>query len=345
MCLTAPRKAERVKRMSAAPERSAILGIGSAAPDRVMTNAELEKIVDTSDEWIIERTGIRERRIAEPGLQTSALCEKAARKALDRAGVTPDELGLIILGTATPDFPFPSTAAIMQERLGTKGQMAFDITAACSGFLYSLIIADQFIRNGWCKYALVAGVELLSNIVNWEDRSTCVLFGDGAGAAVVGPSPDGERGIIATTANADGSTWPMLYLPAGGTRKPTTVDTVNNNLHKIHMEGNEVFKIAVRSLADAASTVLKKGGVKASDVDLFVPHQANLRIIDAVGKRLGVPEEKVFKNLERYGNTSAASIPLALDEAYESGAMKSGDLVLLDAFGAGATTAAALMRW
>lgn len=325
--------------------RSAILGIGSAAPERVMTNADLEKMVDTSDEWIIERTGIKERRIAEAGLVTSELCERAARKALERAGVKPEELGLIIVGTATPDFIFPSTASIMQERLGIKGQMAFDITAACSGFLYSLVIADQFIKSGWCKYALVAGVELLSHIVNWEDRSTCVLFGDGAGVAVLGPSPDGERGIIATSAHADGSTWPMLYLPAGGTRMPLSVDTVMNGSVKIRMEGNEVFKIAVRSLLDAATSVLKMGGVEAKDVDLFVPHQANRRIIDAVGKRLGVPEDKVFINLERYGNTSAASIPIALDEAAECGAMKKGDLVLLDAFGAGATTAAALLRW
>lgn len=331
--------------MKEAPVRSAILGVGSAAPERIMTNADLEKVVDTTDRWIRERTGIRERRIAEPGLVTSELCERAARKALDRAGIEPDDLGLIILGTATPDFIFPATATVMQERLGTKGQMAFDITAACSGFLYGMIIADQFIRNGWCKYALVSGVELLSHIVNWEDRSTCVLFGDGAGAAVIGPSPDGKRGILATTANADGSHWPMLYLPAGGTRMPVSVETVEQNLIKIKMEGNEVFKVAVRSLLEAASKVLKKAGVTADEIDLFVPHQANLRIIDAVGKRLGVPDEKVFKNLERYGNTSAASIPLALAEAFEAGAMKEGDLILLDAFGAGATTAAALLRW
>jgi len=331
--------------MREAPGLSAILGVGSAVPDRVMTNADLEKIVDTTDKWIIERTGIKERRIAEPGLVTSALCEKAATRALDSAGIRPDEIELIIVGTATPDFIFPSTASVLQERLGVKGQMAFDVTAACSGFLYGLIIADQFIKSGHCRHALVVGCELLSKIVNWEDRSTCVLFGDGAGAAVIGPSPDPDRGIIACTANADGSYWPMLHMPAGGTRMPTSAQTVEKNLHTISMEGNEVFRVAVRSLLDAATKVLKKAGYKASDIDLFIPHQANERIIEAVGKRIGVPEERVFKNLERYGNTSAASIPIALDEANREGRIKKGDLLLLDAFGAGATTAAVLLRW
>lgn len=327
------------------PGRAAILGVGAAVPENVLTNAQLEKMVDTTHEWIVERTGIHERRIAEPGRYTSEYCEKAARIALDRAGVDPAELDLIIVGTATPDFPFPSTAAMIQERLGIRGQMAFDVTAACSGFLYGLIVADQFVKNGWARKALVVGAELLSRIVNWQDRGTCVLFGDGCGAAVLGPSPDGERGIISSAASADGSLWPMLYLPAGGTRMPTTEETARQNLHTIKMEGNEVFKVAVRSLLEAAHKALKLGGVKADEVDLFVPHQANKRIIDAVGKRMGVPEEKVFKNLERYGNTSAASIPIALNEAYETGRMKPGDLLLLDAFGAGATTAAVLLRW
>lgn len=327
------------------PPRSAILGLGVSVPDNVLTNQDLEKLVDTTDEWIVERTGIRERRIALPGQVTSDFCEKAARIALDRAGISPDDLGLIIVGTTTPDFVFPSTASIIQERLGTKGQMAFDVQGACSGFLYSLIVADQFIKSGWAKYALVVGVELLSRIVNWDDRATCVLFGDGAGAVVVGRSPDGERGILSSAAFADGSTWPILHMPAGGTRRPNTPETVEKNLNKIYMEGNEVFKIAVRALIEAASRVLKDAGCQASDVDLFVPHQANLRIIDAVGKRVGIPDERIFKNIEKLGNTSAASIPLALDDAISQGRIGEGDLVLLDAFGAGATTAAVLLRW
>lgn len=328
-----------------APHGAAILGIGSAVPKRVITNADLEKIVDTSDRWIIERTGIKERRASEPGENTSEYCERAARVAMERAGVTPADIDLIIVGTATPDFPFPSTAAVLQERLGTKGQMAFDVTAACSGFLYGLIIADQFVKSGWARNALVIGAELLTRIINWQDRSTCVLFGDGAGAAVVGPANGTGHGIIASKANADGSTWPILHMPAGGTRMPVSTATVENNLHTISMEGNEVFRVAVRSLLDTAREVLEAAGCEPGDVDLFVPHQANMRIIDAVGKRIGIPEEKVFKNLERYGNTSAASIPIALTEAFESGRVRKGDLVLLDAFGAGATTAAVLMRW
>lgn len=332
-------------KMSSSPGRSAILGVGASVPERILTNAELEKMVATSHEWIVERTGIHERRIAAPSDLTSEYCEKAARIALERAGITADQLDLIIVGTATPDFPFPSTASVLQERLGIKGQMAFDITAACSGFLYGLIVADQFVKNGWARNALVIGAELLSRIVNWQDRGTCVLFGDGSGAVVLGPSPDGERGIISSAASADGSLWPILYLPAGGTRIPTSEETVKKNLHTIVMQGNEVFKVAVRSLLEAAQKALDLGGLTHEDVDLFVPHQANKRIIDAVGKRLGVPDEKIFKNLERYGNTSAASIPIALNEAWETGRMKEGDLLLLDAFGGGATTAAVLLRW
>ena len=326
------------------PLSSAILGVGRAVPDRVMTNHDLEKIVDTTDRWIVERTGIKERRISEPGAVTSEFCERAARVALERAGLGPEDIDLIIVGTATPDFPFPSTASILQERLGTRGQMAFDVTAACSGFLYGLIIADQFVKSGWARNALVIGAELLSKILNWQDRSTCVLFGDGAGAVVLGRATDG-RGIIATSANADGSTWPILHMPGGGMRNLPSRDTVDKNLHTISMEGNEVFRVAVRSLLETARDVLKKAGVEHTDVDLFIPHQANMRIIDAVGKRIGIDESRVFKNLERYGNTSAASIPIALSEAFETGRIKSGDLVLLDAFGAGATTAAVLLRW
>lgn len=322
-----------------------MLGVGAAVPDRVLTNRDLEEMVDTSDQWIIERTGIRERRIAEPGRVTSEFCELAARRALESAGVPASDLALIIVGTATPDFLFPSTAAILQDRLGLKGQMCFDLTAACSGFLFGMITATQFIEAGFCDHALVCGAELLSRIVNWKDRNTCVLFGDGAGAVVMGVSDDPERGVLSCRALTDGATWPILNLPAGGTRNPTTAETVAQGLHHIHMEGNEVFKVAVRSLLSLAQGALKDAEIAPTDVDLFIPHQANMRIIEAVGKRLGVPEDRVFLNLERYGNTSAASIPIALDEAVRSGRVNRGDVVLLDAFGAGAAAAAVCLRW
>jgi 3-oxoacyl-[acyl-carrier-protein] synthase-3 len=310
-----------------------------------MTNAELEVLVDTSDQWIRERTGIRERRIADPGVVTSDLCEIAARRALDAAGIPAEKIGLFVVGTATPDFLFPSTATILQDRLGVRGRMAFDLTAACCGFLYGLITASQFVQTGQCEYALVVGAELLSRILNWNDRNTCVLFGDGAGAVVIGPSDDPERGILASRATSDGALWPMLNMPAGGTRMPASHETVDKNLHTIHMEGNEVFKVAVRSLLTLAQGALEDAGIAPKDVDLFIPHQANLRIIEAVGKRLGVPADRVFLNLERYGNTSAASIPIALDEAVRTGRVNRGDVVLLDAFGAGATAAAVCLRW
>lgn len=322
-----------------------ILGTGRSVPDNVVTNHDLAARMDTSDEWIRERTGIRERRIAPDGVRTSELCEQAARRALEAAGVEPGELDLVIVGTATPDMPFPSTACFLQERLGIRGQMAFDLTAACTGFLYGLTVAEQFVSSGACRRALVVGAELLSRIVDWTDRGTCVLFGDGAGAAVVGPSEDPGRGILAARMAADGAHWGILNMPGGGTAHPTTPETVAAGLHKVKMQGNEVFKVAVRALQEMAELVLQEAGVAGEDLDLFLPHQANRRIIDAVAKRLRVPDEKVYVNVDRYGNTSAASIPIALDEVVRAGRVKPGDLLLLDAFGGGVTYGAVLLRW
>lgn len=331
--------------MATVSARARILGIGSCVPDNVLTNADLEAMVQTSNEWILERTGIRERRIAPPGVCTSELCETAARRALEAAGVKASELDLIIVGTATPDMPFPSTACFLQDRLGIGGQVAFDVTAACTGFLYGLTIADQFIRTGASRRALVVGGELLSRIVDWEDRATCVLFGDGAGAAVLGPSDDPERGILAARMAAEGSYWSILNMPGGGTRHPASQESLAARLHYIKMHGNEVFKVAVRALQERAESTLRAAGVDGNDLSLFIPHQANRRIIDAVSKRLGVPKERVYVNLDRFGNTSAASIPIALDEVVRAGRLNAGDTVLLDAFGGGVTSGAVLLRW
>ncbi|MBI5442675.1 MAG: ketoacyl-ACP synthase III [Deltaproteobacteria bacterium] len=327
------------------PARARILGIGACVPDNVLTNADLEVMVQTSDQWIVERPGIRERRIAPPGVCTSELCEVAARRALEAAGVKAPELDLLIVATATPDMPFPSTACFLQNRLGIRGQMAFDLTAACTGFVYGLAVADQFVRAGTARRALVVGADLLSRIVDWEDRATCVLFGDGAGAAVVGPSDDPDRGILAWRMAAEGNHWSILNMPGGGSRNPASHESVEARLHYIKMHGNEVFKIAVRALQERAVSALEAGGVNGRDLSLFIPHQANRRIIDAVSKRLGVPSERVYVNLDRYGNTSAASIPIALDEVVRSGRLGTGDTVLMAAFGGGVTSGAVLLRW
>jgi len=324
---------------------SKILGTGRSVPEDSLTNADLEAKVDTSDQWIRERTGIRERRIAPPGTLTSELCEQAARRALEAAGLVPDDLDLIIVATATPDMPFPSTACFLQERLNTKGQAAFDITAACAGFVYALTVADSFIKGGIAKNALVVGAELMSRIIDWSDRSTCVLFGDGAGAVVLGPTDEDGVGILASELSADGSYSSILNLPGGGTANPATKETVKAGLHYLKMQGNEVFKLAVRALGESAKEVLAKAGVSGEELDLFIPHQANSRIINAVAKRLGVPSEKVYINVDRYGNTSAASIPIALDELVRAGKISSGNLILLDAFGGGVAYGALLIRW
>jgi 3-oxoacyl-[acyl-carrier-protein] synthase-3 len=324
---------------------ASILGIGSAVPDNVVTNRDLEKLVDTTDQWILGRTGIRERRIGPEDMCTSDLCEKAALQALDHAGVAPSEIEMVIVGTTTPDFLYPSLASIVQHRIGAPTGGAFDVQAACSGFLYALTIADQFLRTGKYEKILVLGAEMPSRLVNWDDRASCVLFGDGAGAAVVGLSENPSRGMLSSCLGADGSTWKMLYQPAGGTRQPIDAEGLEQKLNKTRMEGNEVYKVAVRTLLAMAKGALEEAGLTIDDIDLFVPHQANLRIIDAVGKRLGIDPEKVFVNIDRYGNTSAASIPLALREALDVGRIKEGDLILMDAFGAGASAAGVVLRW
>jgi len=325
--------------------RSRITGTGSALPEKILTNADLERMVDTSDEWITSRTGIKQRRIASEGEYTSTFAVRAAQQALAMAGIGAEELDLIILGTVTPDFPLPSTACIIQHELGARNAAVFDLSAACSGFIYGLSIAESFIKGGLKKKALVIGAEVLSRILDWTDRNTCILFGDGAGAAVVEACEDG-RGILSTHIYSNGSFWETLYQTGCGSRNPASSErTIEERLFFLRMEGNDVFKHAVRAMEEAACTALSANGMSAADISLFIPHQANRRIIDATGKRLGLAEDRVFVNLHNYGNTSAASIPIALDEANRAGRLKAGDIVLLDAFGGGFTYGSALMRW
>ncbi len=321
-----------------------IEGIGAAVPDNVVTNHDLEQRIDTSDEWIRTRTGIVERRIAPPEIACSDLAAKAAQRALESAGVAPEEIDALILGTATPDTPFPSTACWVQAKVGLRKVPVFDISAACSGFLYGYILADSLVRTGTARKVLVIGAEVLSKILNWEDRTTCVLFGDGAGAAVIGPRDEGS-GLLAHTWGADGNLAPLLWQPAGGSRTPATVETVEQRLHTIHMKGNEVYKHAVKAMQGAVLEVMEKAGVTEEDIDLFVPHQANIRIMQATAERAGIPLEKVYRTIQKYGNSSAASIPVALADAAAEGRLRKGDLVLTAAFGAGFTWAAALFRW
>ena len=325
--------------------RARIIGTGSSLPNKILTNAELEQMVDTNDEWITSRTGIKQRRIAAEGEFTSTFAVEASRRAMEMAGIGADELDLIILGTVTPDFPFPSTACIIQHEIGAHNAAAFDISAACSGFIYGLSIADKYIRSGIAKKALVIGAEVLSRIVDWSDRNTCILFGDGSGAAVVEAS-EGDNAILSTHIYSNGSFWETLYQPGCGNRNPASNErTIEEHLFFIKMEGNDVFKHAVRAMEEAAFAALSANELSPSDISLFIPHQANRRIIDATAKRLGLSEDKVFVNLHNYGNTSSASIPIALDEANRSGRLKTGDIVLLDAFGGGFTCGSALLRW
>lgn len=325
-------------------KRAKIVGTGSYVPKMVLTNFDLEKMVDTSDKWIIERTGIRERRIAGKDEATSDLAYEASLRALKASGTRPKDIDLILLATTTPDMFFPSTACILQDRLNAHKAAAFDISAACSGFIYALSIADQYIKAGLYKNILVVGSEVLSRITDWTDRSTCVLFGDGAGAAVLQPSFD-KHGVLSAHLHSDGTLKDLLYLPGGGSRNPASNRTIEKRLHYIKMRGNETFKVAVRNLEEVAFEALNANNLKPSDIDLFIPHQANLRIIQAIAKRLDLPMDKVLINIDRYGNTSAASIPIALDEAVNEGRVKEGDLILLEAFGGGLTWASALIRW
>ena len=323
---------------------SQILGIGSAVPEKVLTNFDLEKIVDTSDEWIRERSGIERRHILEDGKTNSDLALIAAKRALKDAGLSAKDLDYILVGTVTPDSSFPSTGCRLQAKLGATNAATFDLAAACSGFLYGLTLADSLLRGNKGKYILVLGSEILTRITDWEDRATCVLFGDGAGAAVVGPA-DGEKGILSTYVKSDGRLGDLLYLPGGGSTLPPTHETVDQHMHFIRMKGREVFKHAVRTMADAALHALDQTGHTAKDISLLIPHQANIRIIDAIAKRLKLPKEKVFVNIQEYGNTSSASIPIALNQALQEGRLKDGDLCLLVAFGGGFTWGSSMIQF
>lgn len=320
------------------------LGTGMAVPERVLTNAELEKLVDTTHQWIVERTGIHERRITGPEEQCSTLAVEAARRALEDAGTAPEELDLIICGTATGDYIWPSTACLIQEALGAKRAGAFDLVAACSGFVYGLETAANFVRSGSMKRVLVVGVDVLTKITNWEDRGTCVLFGDGAGAAVIGPCQVGE-GVLSSVLGSDGSGAPMIMLEAGGTRNPVTPEAIQAKKNRIYMNGREVYKFATRMMGDASLEAIRRAGLTPDQVDLFVPHQANIRIIESAAQRIGLPMDKVFLNVQRYGNTSAASIPIALCEARDEGRVRRGSVLVFVAFGAGFTWGANVVRW
>lgn len=321
-----------------------IIGIGSYVPEKIVTNKDLEKIVETSDEWIVSRTGIKQRHVVEAGVATSDLATYAAEKALLDAGVTADEIDLIIVATATPDMLFPSTACLVQDKIKASKAAAFDLSAGCSGFAYGLVTGSQFIKTGLYKKVLVIGAETLSTILDWNDRNTCVLFGDGAGAVVLGEVPAGY-GILGVDLGADGSGGELLKLPAGGSRIPTTNESINQRLHYLQMSGNDVFKFAVKVMGEAAVKALDNSGLSHTDVDCLIPHQANIRIIQSAAKRLKLPMEKVIVNVDKYGNTSAASIPLAMDEAIKDGKLKNGDIIVLVGFGAGLTWASCVIKW
>lgn len=323
--------------------RAGILGMGSCLPDRVLTNHDLETMVDTSDEWITSRTGIKERRVAPRETAASDLSLKAAERALEKAGLEPGDLDLVIVATITPDMFFPSTACLVQDKLGASRAAAFDLMAACSGFIYGLAAAEQFIKTGFYRYVLVIGVEILSKIVDWTDRNTCVLFGDGAGAAVLGPVGPG-RGIIHTALGADGSGGHLLMLPGGGSRVPPSPESLDQKLHYLKMSGQDIFKFAVRIMEEATLKALEQCGLHIGEIDLLVPHQANLRIIKSAARKLNLPLEKVWVNIDRCGNMSAASIPVALEEALDKNRVSTGDLVMLVGFGAGLTWGVNVIR-
>jgi len=323
---------------------ASITGTGGYVPEKVLTNADFEKIVDTSDEWITTRTGIKRRHVVENGMATSEMSERASRIAMEEAGIGPEDLDLILVGTVTPDYPLPSTAALLQKRLGATKAAISDLAAACAGFIYGLATARAFVAVGQYRHVLVVGAETLTSITNYNDRNTCVLFGDGAGAAIV--SRDGSGGkILATALMGDGRQWEELKIPKGGSLVPLENGDLLNGSRCIYMNGNEVFKYAVRGMLDSAEKALHEAGLGPDDVDLFIPHQANLRIIDAVGKRLRLTPDRVFINIEEYGNTSAASVPIGLFEAHRDGRIKPGGVVLLSAFGAGFCWGSAVVKF
>lgn len=325
--------------------RAGFLGTGSYLPPKILTNQDLEKIVETTDEWIVTRTGIRERHVASPGTFTSDLAVEASKIALQRAGLKPTDLDLIILATITPDMPTPSTACLVQSKLGAPQAAAFDISAACSGFVYGLAIAKAFVESGAYQRVLLIGAEKLTTFIDWKDRGTCVLFGDGAGAVVIGSVPEGKHEILSSYMAANGSQADLLKIPAGGCKLPSSKETIEQSLHTLKMEGKEIFKIAVKVMTDATLEACKLAGITLDQVSLVIPHQANIRIIQAIQDRLGVPSEKIFVNLDKVGNTSAASVAIALDDALRAGRIKEGQYVAFVAFGAGTTLASSVVKW
>jgi 3-oxoacyl-[acyl-carrier-protein] synthase III len=324
--------------------RARIVGVGAYAPKRVLTNADLEKMVATSDQWIVQRTGIRQRHIADESEATSDLAVKAAQQALERANLVPEDIEFIVVGTTTPDMVFPSVGNIVQHRLGCRRAGSVDLMAACAGSVYSMVTGAQFIETGKYKRVLCIGAETLSKITDFTDRGTCILLADAAGAAVLEATAE-DRGIIDVDLYSDGQYWELLYMPGGGSRHPATAETVAQRMHYAKMKGNEVFKVAVRMFAECAEKILTRNGFTSDDVSVFIPHQANLRIIEAACKRVSLPMERVFVNVDRYGNTGAASVYVALEEALAAGRIKRGDLVLMAAFGGGFAWGAVLVRW
>ncbi len=325
--------------------RAAITSIGRFVPERVLSNHDLESMIDTSDEWIMARTGIRERRIAAPGSGTSELAAAAAQEALDRRGIGPDDVDLIIVGTITPDMMFPATACLVQDKLGATRAWGFDLSAACCGFLYSLSVGAQFIETGAHDRVLIIGADVMSSIINYKDRATCVIFGDGAGAILLEAAREGEEGFLGFQHRIEGSGAQYLYMPAGGSQKPPSHETVDQELHYVHQDGRQVFKYAVRRTYEMTTGLLQAHGFTPKDVSLLIAHQANVRILDATGERLGLAEHKIVKNIETLGNTTAGTIPLALYDAVENGRLQKGDLVLFSSVGAGYTAGASLLRW
>jgi len=328
-----------------ATRRVKIAGLATYVPPRLLTNADLEKLVDTTNEWILQRTGIRERHVVDPGVATSDLAREAAVKALAQAGLAPTDIGFIVVGTTTPDMVFPSTACLLQYKLGATGAWGFDLGAACSGFTFALSVGVNMVASGVCEHALVIGADVMSSIIDYQDRTTCVLFGDGAGAVVVSPAADGEPHVLDFLHEIDGSGGTALQMPAGGSLRPASHETVEQRLHYVKQDGAAVFKFAVRKTEEISRRVMERNGVTAGDVALFVSHQANRRIIEAAAHRLGFDDRQVIINLEKYGNTTAGTIPLALEDAVRDGRLKKGDLVLLASVGAGFTVGSVLLRW
>jgi 3-oxoacyl-[acyl-carrier-protein] synthase III len=327
------------------PVRAKISALGTWTPPRLLTNADLEKMVETSDEWITSRVGIKQRHIVDPGMATSHMAVEAAKLCLAERGVDPAEVEVIIVGTVTPDMFFPATACLVQDRLGAKGAWGFDVSAACSGFVYSLQLGCKLVESGTHKKVLVIGADTMSSIIDYTDRATCVLFGDGAGAVLIEPAADGELGMVDFHHEVDGSGGCSLFMPAGGSLHPSSHETIDKKMHYVHQDGQAVYKFAVRKMVDATETVLKRNGVTGDDLGCFIAHQANRRIITGTADRLGLPEDKVIINIDRFGNTTAGTIPLAMETARQEGKLKKGDLILIASVGAGFTVGAALLRW